>query len=186
MVFCHLAQSFESALFKHASCPEINKAIVELPRADLFRISFYEAAAVACDQCKRVRKCGRSHSRAAVSPINKEAGDPPIGLLVHALIVRAFEFMFETNFVASSILAPASELVANEDKSGVGATRFNSALLFLSVLRGCLVFADALIVERHAPASAPNTVVLFDKLREGIPSRTIKFAAIKTTHDARA
>ena len=95
----------------------------------------------------------------AIVPVNKEAGDPPVGKPDQSLLISLPQ-LDAREFVGWTELAPTNSARAIVNEGGVCGACTDASLLLAAVWWMWLRFR-ARSVKAHAPAPAPHAVVLF-------------------------
>src|SRR4051812_9475559 len=135
--------------------------------------SLHGPTAESRDQLERPGHRRGSHALTPVSVADVTAPDPPVRRVRLTLLIGRGA-LDPRKLCRSAELAPAQAVPATEDESRVCRTRAHTLQLAFTVQPRGSVRADALRMERHAPAAAEDAVVSLHQRGEPRPRRLFK------------
>lgn len=164
VVFGDLSEFGEAAIFEHCDEAKVDKAPIDGSAVEFFRIGFNQAPALFGDDGEGFIEGQRRDAFLSIFAVDKEAGDPPIGLVFLFLFVKSLEFVSGREFRCGAELAPSDAEVSIEDEGSVGFVLADFSVFTLFAGLEIQGFEIQVGMEPEAPAPAPDSVVAFDEV----------------------
>ncbi len=169
-----------------AISPLNRKAEGHLPIRGVLGITLDHAAAQASDFLDGTPEGKLGDALSAIGLVGEEAGDAPVWQSLQAFLVSAL-VMDGGQLLGRTELAPADAGLAVEDQGRVGFVFADPLLLLGAELLGAeLAAPGSIVVERHAPAAAPDSVVALHQSRKGRPCGLVERFNGETGHSSTA
>ncbi len=146
---------------------EIGTALRDAP-LDLLGVGLDEPASSIVDGGQRGAEGRTDNPTAPVPASSEDATDPPVGQLAQVLGI-GFRVVDVRKLRRRPVLAPADAFIAVIDENLVHRSVANVGLLCQTVPGDGMALADALWVETHAPAAAPDAVVSLHQTGKVVP-----------------
>src|SRR5580698_10544432 len=160
-----LALSGETAALEHRDGRVVAEAACQLCVLDIVRIALDPPAAKASDFGEGAVERGGRHAFSAMATGDEEAGDAPVGQVRQPGLI-SLEALDPRQLPGRTELAPADAVIALEDERRLRTPLGDQLRLLRAVHRRRYAPARTFGVEAHAPAAAPDAIVLFSQARE--------------------
>ena len=172
-VFAELAAAREAVLLEEFDGRAEEKPAWRLTARGDLGDRLHQTAAALCDLLERTLQRHPSDALAAMSWVDVEALNPPVGTRRRRLFIGA-PVLDAGELLGITVLAPAlrTPLIV-KDKSGVRPSLVDATMLARAILLG-IGARQAFGIAAHAPAATEDPVVALDELRERAPGTGIQ------------